>query len=220
MSALSIKLRLHQSLKLDYKLDAISLGLFTFNVLLSAYLVTIAANVGSTDISYKAILMLLLTIVGLIGYMVVYGKFPAIDQTLDPTETSEIIAASVIGFIFVLLLQTTVIRAYMPVLGASIGEIPARLLLVNIAIGEEFFFRFFIQSSLVKQLSYTMPMSQATIGAILGTSVIMTVYHYVYYGMAWALTAVFVSSLVLGAVYAVTRRLSVSTIVHILVNLT
>jgi len=219
-AALSIKLRLHQALKLDYKLDAISLGLFVFNALLSTYLVTIAANVGATDISYKAILMLLLTVVGLIGYMVVYGKFPTIDQTLDPIETSEIIGASIIGFIFVLLLQTTVIRAYLPVYGAAIGEIPARLLLINIAIGEEFFFRFFVQSSLVKQLTFTMPISQATICAILGTSVIMTVYHYVYYGMAWALMAVFVSSLVLGAVYAVTRRLSVSTIVHILVNLT
>jgi len=163
--------------------------------------------------------MLLLTITGLIGYMTTFGKFPTIDKRLSSTETYEIIGASVVGFFFVMLLQFSVIQAYKPVY-ADIGDIPLRLLLVNIAIGEEYFFRFFIQSSLTNQFSHAMPMSQATISAILGSSVIMTVYHYVYYGMQWALMAVFVSSLVLGVVYAVTRRLSVPTIVHILVNLT
>lgn len=217
MSTTSVMIRLRQTLKQNYKLDAISFSLFIFNTILGAFLVVIAANTAEYGIGFKAILMIILTFIGIVGYTTTYGKFPEIDRTLDPKESALIASSSIIGFTFILLLQTSVTAVYRPVFGA-IGEIPFRLLLINIAISEEFFFRFFIQSALTLQLSRTMAPILAAPFSILGTSVIFTLFHYVYYGVTQALVAVFVSSLVLGSIYELTRRLSVSQTVHILVN--
>lgn len=218
-AVLGTRLKLLTTLKTDYQLDAISISLIAFNVILSAYLTTVAVNLQATDIAFKSVLMLLLTLTGLIMFIVVFQKFPSIDHTLTPVEAAEIASASIVGFIFVLLLQTTVIQTY-PIVFGSITDAPTlKLLLTNIAIGEEVFFTFFLQSAITKQLTYTSP-TYATIGGILGKSLIFSIYHYVYYGMPQLVLSVFVSSLVLGAAYSITKRPSVPMLIHILVNLT
>lgn len=217
-AAARVRLALKQ--RLDYQLDAISISLIIFNVLLSTYLVTVAVNLQAFDIAFKSVLMLLLTITGLVGFVIIFGRFPAIDHSLTVGEISEIVACSTIGFIFVLMMQTAVIKTY-PLIYSSITDVlTLKLLLTNIAIGEEVFFRFFLQSTITKQISYAMPQTHTVITGITGTSLIFAIYHYVYSGMASLLLAVFVSSLVLGTVYAVTKRPSVPMLIHILVNLT
>jgi len=219
-AVLTTRLKLLSKQKFDYSLDAISISLIATNILLSVYLVTVAVNIQAYDVALKSVLMVLLTIIGLVMFIVTSRKIPSMDNTLTPKELSEITGASIIGFILVLILQTAVIHAY-PLIYADITDVTTlKLLLTNVAIGEEIFFTFFLQSAITNSLTFVYSNQTAITGGILGKSVIFSIYHYVYYRMPEVVLAVFVSSLVLGAVYAITRRPSVTMLIHILVNLT
>lgn len=213
------RIRLALEKTVDYQLDAISIYLIIFNVLLSTYLVTVAVNIQAMDIAFKSVLMLLLTITGLIGFVAIQGRFPTVDKSLTADEISKILASSVIGLALVSILQILAIRSYQFIYGSVTDVMTQKLLLTNIAIGEEVFFRFFLQSVITKQTGFILPQTEAIFAGSIATSLVFTVYHYVYYGMAGILAAVFLSSIVLCLVYAITRRLSVVMLVHILVNL-
>ena len=208
--------RFKQLQRTEYSIDALSLALIIFQMLSSVYFYTIDINIlpGQQSVSE---FMIILTLMGLSLKQITIG-WQKPDLALTPTEVAKIFSTALIGFGLVALVQTIALESmgYAATLILSV-TLPISLLLINISIAEETFFRYFLQPALEKHLLTTNPVT-AWISSAIVTSLCFMGYHYVYSGNPGALMAVFLSSLILCGANYYTRRPSTAMIIHILVN--
>jgi membrane protease YdiL (CAAX protease family) len=210
----------------DYTIDTISLGLLIFLVLSLGYAATVAINTNASLVTIPIFILSLVTfgfILRLIaGFSFGSGMFEPI-TTLP--EMLKSVLLGVVGYGLIALIQTAALGTFrtaiipqnlLPVylqLGAS-----GRLLLADIAIAEETFFRGGLQVFIERFIDIKASYVASQVSAWVLTSIVFTIYHYVYYGRQQVLTAVFVSSLILCMLHTFSKRLSTSIISHVLVN--
>jgi membrane protease YdiL (CAAX protease family) len=202
-------------------LDGISVSLIIFNILITAYFATVGTNID-TEIALTSIFMAFLTLSGLTIHILFFGK-PKIENFITTSQAFEIAAASIFG-VFAVGIMQLISRSlypfsYQPVLGLW----SAKLMLANIAIGEETFIRFGVQPALSQQFKKmnlpSMYAVVATIIVILMTNAIFGVFHYVYYGTPSVLFAVFISGVILSIQLVITNRFSIPLLTHVFVNI-
>jgi len=154
-----------------------------------------------------------LALIGLMLHHVFCGGIKFDTHLIGP-EIQQILLFSVAGFFFVLITQTIIFQLQ------PIGTIflttalETKLFYLTAGVSEELFFRYYIQTKVEQSLPFIKPLS------IFVASLLFTVYHFTVYGTnIYILYAVFFSSLVLGAIYYFSKRLSVPMLVHIMANL-
>jgi len=202
-------------------LDGISWALIVFNMLFAGYFATGGAAIN-VKIAIKGLLMLVLTVAGLAGYMAFFGK-PKTDNYLSSYEIAVVTSSTVLGLFAVAFVQVIALQGGQ-LFGAVLAGLAlwsAVLLVSIIAISEEVFFRFFIQSALEKRaLNTTGDRLKAILTSVFLTSLVWTIFHrIVYTGAPEVLLAIFLSGIVLGLVYSYTRRLSVVMLIHVSANI-
>ena len=196
-----------------YQLDTIVVMLISLQIFINTFL---AVKYSKSDV-YVAIVnvvFIVLTLTGLILHQAFCGgiKF---DKRLVPTEFNQIMFASSIGFLLVLVGQTLVFRSQSSIALTTIFE--AVLFYFTAAVSEETFFRYYIQTKAEQSLPVTI---LGPLLAVVVTSLLFVTYHFgVYKTVLFALYAVFLSSLVMGTIYHFTKRLSVAQIIHASVNM-
>jgi membrane protease YdiL (CAAX protease family) len=198
----------------QYQIDSISLSLITLQILVNFWLTTQYAT-SSPYTALISIAYLTLTITGLSMHHFFCGgiKF---DKTLVAKELSQLFLYVISGFLFVLVFQTIIFKATAGVIALN-TLFETGLFYTSAAISEESFFRYYIQTKLEQSLRISF---FNTIIAILLTSTLFTVFHFVVYRtMLYALFAVFASSIVLCITYAYGKRLTVPMLIHVLTNL-
>ena len=196
-----------------YTLDPLVAVLITFQILVNFYL---AVRYSTIDpyIAIVNVVFIAMTISGLILHHAFCGGIK-IDKQLVPKELSQILMVSSLGFLIVLVTQTIIFRSQTSAI-AFVSMVEAQLFYSTAGVSEETFFRYYIQTKAEQSLPLAIVGAAVSIGV---TSLLFTTYHFGVYGtLLLALYAVFLGSLVLGATYAVTKRLSVPMIIHVAVN--
>lgn len=214
----------------NYRLDPISLFLIGFQILTSVMYATIGVNSSNPQATTIATFMLALTFGGLLLRWAFEMRIPLRDIFVTPQDVGKVGVFSIIGFAIIAVLQTAVIKAYtlQAIVKNSLvyaGPVWLQILLANVSIGEETFFRYSLQPIIEKSLMF-LPFpfirskTMVTISTWIIVSIVFVLYHIPYTGQPAALMAVFVSSLVLCAVHSLAGRLSSPMLTHILVNVT
>ena len=193
-----------------YRIDSLVLVFFTFSILVNSYL---AVKYARTNMYVAVVNMLFicLSLSGLLLHHVFCGgiKF---DAHLAGLETRQILMFTISGFFFLILAQTLVFQLQ-PGAVVLASLIETKLFYMTAGVAEETFFRYYIQTKVEQSLPYLKMLS------IFVTSLLFTTYHFAVYGTnVYILYAVFFSSIVLGAIYFLSKRLSVPMMVHCLVN--
>ena len=195
-----------------YTLDPLVAILITFQILVNFYL---AVRYSTIDpyIAIVNVVFIAMTITGLILHHAFCGGIK-VDKQLIPKELSQILTVSSLGFLIVLVTQTIIFRSQTSAI-AFVSMVEASLFYSTAGVAEPTFFRYYVQTKVEQSL----PIFGGVV-SIVATSILFTTYHFGVYGtQLLALYAVFLGSLVLGATYTVTKRLSVPMIIHVAVNL-
>lgn len=207
MTSILVRIRSSQ----QYSTDLLVVILLTFSVLANTFL---AVKYATTDIyvSVVNIVFICLSLLGLMLHQVFCGGVKYAPTI--PTFQSQIIISFVaVGFFLVLIAQTVVFQftSGSIVLATFLEN---KIFYITAGVSEELFFRYYIQTKIEQSLPVLKPL------CIPVASFLFYVYHIPVYGSnVYALYAVFVSSVVLGSVYYLSKRISVPMIIHVLVNL-
>jgi len=196
----------------DYKLDPFVAIFVSLQILISSYL---AVKYSETNpyISLVSVIFIVLTLSGLILHHFFAGGVKLTGMFISPAHRQRVLLMGAVGFFFVLMAQTMVVK-FVPSTIILATLLEAKLFYYTAAVSEETFFRYYLQTK-VEQVS---PFFASAIAIIL-TSLSFMTYHFGVYGVSIiALYAVFISSLILGVMYWLSKRLSVPMIIHVLVN--
>jgi len=205
----------------EYTLDPILFALVAFQLISTYYIATVAININPST-AILPLFMASLTVGGLAGRLAYTGI--TVDHVLRPIEVAQILLFGVIGFGVIGAIQTVILKAFpheaVYPLATELTGLSATLLLANIGVAEEVFFRGFIQTAAERTMVIGgTAIAQSKIAGWIVSGVLFSLFHYVYYGQQAVLMAVFASGIVLGMLHTFTKRLSVPVLAHVLVNI-